>query len=325
MRWIDYKKDTDDFIVKAENLKEGKDIEERFTHVIIATGLFGNAYMPTFPGLDSFQGQIIHAKEVRRAKSFQGKRVLLIGSSFSANDLTLQLIKFGAAKVIMSYHRRPSGMKYPTGTEERPTVQSFDESTAYFKDETKAEIDFIIFCTGYRLYHPFLPESLRIKPEMSFYPDNLYKGTVWMKGGNFKLLYLDVLYMASFLKLFDVQALWACQYIMNHEQPTREEMLMSMQKYVTRRDIAVEKGDFNDIMGFINNYFEDLVDATGYPVDVRKSESVLLEHMNNMFADICTYRDKQFKSVQTGQMSAVPKIPWMKDFRDIADIIKTDF
>ena len=32
-----------------------------------------------------------------------------------------------------------------------------------------------------------------------------------MKDG-FKFMYLDVLYMTSFLKLFDVQALWACQY-----------------------------------------------------------------------------------------------------------------
>ena len=248
----------------------------------------------------------------------------MIGSSYSAQDLTLQLIKFGATKVIMSHHRMTSGIKVPNGAEERPTVQSFDESAAYFKDATKEEIDVNIFCTGYRLHHPFLPENLRIKPEMSFYPDNLYKGIVWMKDGNFKFMYLGVLSM-SFLNLIDVQALWVCQYIMNHEQLPREEMLVDIQKYVTGKDGIVEKGDLKEILRFTSGYLENLVEATGYQLDVGKLESVVLEHVINMYADYSTYRDKQFRSVQTGQMSAAPKIPWMKDFRDIKEIIEADF
>ena len=281
--------------------------------------------MPTLPGLDKFQGQIIHAKEVRRAMTFQGKRVLLIGSSFSAQDLTLQLIKFGASKVIMSYHKRTSGIKFPDGAEERPAVQSFDETTVYFIDETKAEIDVVIFCTGYRLHHPFLPDNLRIKPETSFYPDNLYKGIVWMKDGNCKFLYLGVLYTSYFLNMLDVQALWACLFIMCNEKPSRDDMLLDMEKYVAARKGIVERWDIKGIIGFIRTYFEDLIDVTGYQLDVSKSEGVLMEHVKNMFSDYSTYRDKQFRSVQTGQMSAAPTVPWMKDFRNTAEIIASDF
>ena len=322
MRWINYNKDTDDFVVKAKNLQEDKDIEEHFTHVIIATGLFGDAYMPTFPGLDSFQGQIIHAREVRRAKYFQGKRVLLIGSSLSAQDLVLQLVKFGASRVTMSYHKKPTGITFPDGVEERPVIENFDETTAYFQDGTKAEIDVVIFCTGYKHHHPFLPESLRIKPEMSIYPDNLYKGIVWMKDGNFKFMYLGVLYTTFFLNMLDVQALWACQYIVNRNKPSLQEMLADIEKYTKRRDRCVNWSDWSEILKFIRGYFQPMVDETGYSLDVSKSEAIVLEHLQNMFTDNSTYRDKQFKSVRTGQLSAAPSIPWMEDFRDVSEIVR---
>ena len=322
MRWIDYNKDTDDFIVKAKTLQEDKDIEERFTHVIIATGIFGDAYMPTFPGLDSFQGQIIHAKEVRRAKFFQGKRILLIGSSFSALDLILQLVKFGASKVIMSYHKKPTELKFPVGVEERPVIKQFDETTAYFQDGTKAEIDVVIFCTGYRHHHPFLPKNLRIKPEMSIYPDDLYKGIVWMKDGNFKFLYLGALYTTYFLNMLDVQALWACQFIMNPNKPSEQEMLADIEEYTKSRDRSIDWLDISEFLKFIKSYFQPMVDETGYSLDVSKSEAIVLEHLQNIFADYSTYRDKQFRSVRTGQLSAIPSIPWMEDFRDISEIVR---
>lgn len=325
VRWIDYNKDSDVFVVKAKNLKEDQDIEECFTHVIIATGLFGHAYVPTFPGLDRFQGQIIHAKEVRRAKHFQDKRVLLIGSGLSALDLILQFIKYGASKVIMSYHRQPTRLKMPEGAEERPPVEKFSETKAYFQDGAEAEIDIVIFCTGYRLHHSFLPENLRIQPEMNIYPDHLYKGIVWMKDGNMKFLYLGVLYTTYFLTILDVQALWACQFIMSTEKPTMQEMEADVETYIEERNKVVNSWNIPNFIKFVVKYLSAMIKDTGYQLDVSKAEAVLMEHVKYISEDLSTYRDRRYKSIYTGQLSAKPTLPWMKDFREISDIMSYSY
>ena len=49
-------------------------------------------------------------------------------------------MKYGAKDVIITYRNQPMGFKWPKGIEERPLVQRFDETTAYFKDGTKAEV-----------------------------------------------------------------------------------------------------------------------------------------------------------------------------------------
>ena len=315
VRWIDYNKDADDFTVKVKNLVEDKDKEEIFTHVIVATGLFGTPNIPTFPGLDQFQGDIIHAKDVRRAKRFVGKRILLIGSSLSAWDLALQFLKFGSKKIIMSYQTKPTGLNWPEGIEERPLVEAFTETSVHFVDGTTAELDDVVFCTGYKLHHPFLPEDLRIKPDMSIYPDDLYKGIVWMKGGNMKLLYLGAMYLTYFLIFLDVQALWACLYVIGDvHTSTQQEMLEDMYLCMKKRESITLAGLNMEQLDFITDYLASMCKATEYQVDMTKRKEILLQQIEYFFEDITTYRDKQYRSLCTEQLSAVPSKPWMNEF-----------
>ena len=119
VRWVEYNEETDDFTVKVKDLIENRYTENNFTHIIVASGLFGTAYLPSFPGLDQFRGVVIHAKDVRRSKHFTGKRVLLIGSRYSAYDLSLQFIKYGAKTIIISYQSEPMGVKWTERIKER--------------------------------------------------------------------------------------------------------------------------------------------------------------------------------------------------------------
>ena len=47
----------------------------------------------TFPGVERFPGRVLHAHAFRDANEFAGKRLLLVGSSYSAEDIALQCIK----------------------------------------------------------------------------------------------------------------------------------------------------------------------------------------------------------------------------------------
>ena len=96
-------------------------------------------------------GRVMHSHDFRDAAEFKGRRILVVGSSYSAEDIALQTLKYGAKDVIITYRDKPLGFKWPKGVEERPLVQKFDQTTAYFKDGTKAEVSFAMKCVAFIL------------------------------------------------------------------------------------------------------------------------------------------------------------------------------
>ena len=92
----------------------------------------------------------------RNPTEFARQKLLLIGASYSAEDIALQSIKYGADRVICTYRTNPMGFMWPEGVEERPLVQIFDGKVATFLDGTSAEVDVVIMCTGYLHSYPFI-------------------------------------------------------------------------------------------------------------------------------------------------------------------------
>ena len=92
VRRVDYNKDTDDFTVLAKNLITDQEDVERFSHVIVATGIFTTPNFPSFPGIDTFPGRIQHSHDFRDAKEYKDQRILVIGTSYSAEDLALHTL-----------------------------------------------------------------------------------------------------------------------------------------------------------------------------------------------------------------------------------------
>ena len=315
VRRVEYNGDTDDFKVITKNLKEDKEVIERFTHVVVATGLFTLPNVPDITGIEGFRGRVLHAKNVRHLDEFKGKKVLVVGSFISADDLSTMLIKFGAENVVISYKYRPHGFKWPKGVEERPLVKEFKANTAYFKDGTTAEFDVVLFCTGYKLEFPFMSEELRLKTDNLFYPENLYKGVLWMNGGNDKLIYIGMIYNVFHFITYEAQAIWACRKIMGSIQlPSRDEMLSDIDQWTRKAKNATKNHDFAETLEFIKDYFRHFVESVGYNSDVLGLPDCISKLLEHRSEDICTWRDKQFKCIYTGSMSPALKSPWMVNF-----------
>jgi len=100
---------------------------------------------------------------------------LIIGSSLTAEDVAVQLYKYGARKIIATYLHRPMGLKWPEEIEERPILRKVQAKTVFFSDDSTATVDAIIFCTGYQHHYPFLDESLKLRTKNSYSVANLYK------------------------------------------------------------------------------------------------------------------------------------------------------
>ena len=319
MTRVDFHKDTDDFSVRVKDLPTDTETEERFTHVIVATGTFHTPNVPDCPGLDSFKGPILHSKDVKHMEDFKGKRILIIGGRWSAEDLAIQAYKFGAAGVVISWKTMPMGQdwfEFPKGIEQHPLVEKVVNNTAYFKDGHHAEFDMIIFCTGYRWHFPFLADELRLKEHFAIAYKDLYKGTLWLTGGNGKLIYIGAPYSIYSFPSFEAQAVWACKYIMGKLKiPSQEEMRADTDKWLQKL-YKVDLSKFLDLMLLMTDVMEDLCETSGYPKNCIKSGEILDDWAKSKAENILTYRDKQCRSVHTGKLTPLHHTPWLEAFDD---------
>ncbi|MCC6616937.1 MAG: NAD(P)/FAD-dependent oxidoreductase [Anaerolineae bacterium] len=72
--------------------------------VVLATGRFSHPTIPPIPGLDSFEGMLIHAHDFADAAAFAGKRVLVVGSGPSGADIAIALTQVTPGNIMLSIH-----------------------------------------------------------------------------------------------------------------------------------------------------------------------------------------------------------------------------
>jgi hypothetical protein len=95
---------------------------------------------------------------------FKGKDLLILGSSYSAEDIGSQCWKYGAKSITVAYRNAPMGFNWPDNWKEVPALERVDEAPRPISaDGTSKKVDAIILCTGYKHHFPFLPDDLRLK------------------------------------------------------------------------------------------------------------------------------------------------------------------
>jgi len=316
VRHVQYNEATDDFTVSVKDLENDKVLDsERFDYVIVASGHYSVPNIPSFQGIDKFPGRVMHSHDFRDAREFSSSRVLLIGSHYSAEDLALQLIKYGANKITCTWRTKPMEFKWPSQIEEKPLVQRFEGGVAHFKDGSSQEFDAVIMCTGYLHSYPFLREELRLKSKNVLYPAGLYKGIVWTAGGNNKLLYAGTQDNYYTFSMFDVMGLWMVKLIQGEiKLPSTEIMDEDWGRWVAREK---QKKGYSDEVALQTDYVVDLVGECGaeYPYDLDVSE-MLHEWLGHKKDDLVTYRDQSFACKFTGTKNPAHHTTFMKAFDD---------
>jgi len=316
VRDVQYNKEKDNFTVVVKDLLKDKVLEpEEFDYVIVASGHYSTPNVPTFPGVEKFPGRVLHAHDFRDANEFAGKTLLLVGASYSAEDIALQCIKYGAKRVICTWRSKPMGFNWPDSIEERPLVQKFEGNTAFFKDGSKHDVDVVMMCTGYLHSYPFLREELRLKSKNVLYPPNLYKGLVWMEGGNNKLFYSGVQDQYYTYTMFDVCGLWLAKHLLGEiDLPDKATMNRDWNKWVDRNKALA---DCHEEINFQTDFVMDLVKDCGedYPYNLDVGDIFhAWEHHKDQ--DVLTYRDQSFPSKFTGTPSPIHMCSFMEALDD---------
>lgn len=314
VRSVVFNKERDNFTVTSHDLKNDKVSSEDFDYVVCASGHFSTPNVPTFDGLDKFGGRVMHAHDFRDALEFKGKDLLIVGSSYSAEDIASQCYKYGAKTVTISYRTNATGFHWPDNFSQVPLIKNVEEGNKVnFIDGTSRNVDAIILCTGYLHHFPFLNDELKLKTNNCLWPLNLYKGIFWVD--NPKFMYLGMQDQFYTFNMFDAQAWYARDVVMGKiALPGKEEMVKNNQEWKDREgQLATDE----DMIWFQGDYTKELIEATDYPTfDVEGVNKLFMEWEHDKHSDIMGYRNKSYKSLMTGNTAPPHHTPWLEELDD---------
>ncbi len=313
VRWVTFDDETKKFTVTVMNHKTGKQEVNEFDYVVVATGHFSTPNMPYFKGLDDFPNRVLHAHDFRDALEFKNKEILLIGGSYSAEDIATQCYKYGTKSITISYRTQALGYDWPKGISEAPLITHFEDDIAHFTDGTSKRFDAIIMCTGYLFHFPFMPDPLRLETNNCLYPANLYKGVFWQS--NPQLIYLGMQDQYFTFNMFDAQAWYARDVMLGKiELPELDIRKKDERKWL---DTYSKVQTVNEEIDFQAAYIRELVDATDYPeFHVEKQGDIFKEWKKDKKAGIMNFREKAYRSTLTNNMAPELPQPWLEILDD---------
>ena len=313
VRFVQYDEGRGKFTVTAHDLVADRMYSEDFDHVIVASGHFSTPNVPEFKGFPNYNGRILHAHDFRDAMEFKDKDILLVGTSYSAEDIGSQCWKYGARSLTVSHRTAPMGFDWPANWQEVPLLTHVDENTAYFKDGTSKKVDAIILCTGYQHHFPFLPDDLRLKTRNRLATADLYKGVAWVH--NPKLFFLGMQDQWFTFNMFDAQAWWVRDVVLGRiAVPDKAAMVQD----VADRMAAEDAGQgAHDAIHYQGEYVKELIAETDYPsFDVDGACAAFFAWKDHKKNGIMTFRDNAYASVMTGTMAPLHHTAWKDALED---------
>ncbi|MDX8496533.1 NAD(P)/FAD-dependent oxidoreductase [Mesorhizobium sp. VK22B] len=313
VRYVTWSAETRKFTVRVHDLPNDRSYSEEFDHVIVASGHFSTPNVPEFPGFETFNGRILHAHDFRDAREFVGQDILIIGTSYSAEDIGSQCWKYGCKSVTVSHRTEAMGFKWPANWKEVPLLTKVEGNVATFKDGSTATVNAIILCTGYKHHFPFMPDDLRLRTANRLATADLYKGVVYVH--NPALFYLGMQDQWYTFNMFDAQAWWVRDAILGRIKlpASKNELVTDVEKRVAAEDAGE---DSYDAIRYQGRYIKELIAETDYPsFDVDAADEAFFQWKKHKIKDIMGFRNNSYKSVMTGSMAPQHHTPW-KDALD---------
>jgi trimethylamine monooxygenase len=299
-------------VTARDGLSDTETIED-YDHVIVASGHFSMPNVPYYDGFESFNGRILHAHDFRDAREFAGQDILILGTSYSAEDIGSQCWKYGCKSVTVAHRTAPIGYEWPDNWQEVPALVKIEKGVAHFKDGQSKKVDSIILCTGYKHHFGFLPDSLRLKTGNRLASSDLYKGVVF--NPNPAMFYLGMQDQWYTFNMFDAQAWYVRDLIMGRialpDAAAMEADVIARQK----AEDALE--DDYDCIRYQGAYTGELIDETDYPTfDIEAANQAFIEWKGHKKKGIMTFRDHGYTSPMTGTLAPAHHTSWVEALDD---------
>lgn len=130
---------------------------ESFDVVAVCNGHFSKPRVIDIKGADRFLGAKIHSHNYRRAETFKGKRIAILGISASGADIVQEVVTEANEVLWCGFDSEEDRGRVRC----RPLPSSISESQLHFDESNESiTVDAILYCTGYEYHLPFLDQSL---------------------------------------------------------------------------------------------------------------------------------------------------------------------
>ena len=318
VRLVNYNPTTELFTVTVHDYANDTTYSEDFGHLVVASGHFSTPNVPYYEGFEAYNGRLLHAHDFRDAREFSGKDILILGTSYSAEDIGSQCWKYGCKSITVAHRTAPMGFDWPDNWAEVPALVKVKGKTAHFKDGTSRDVDAIILCTGYKHHFPFLPDDLRLKTVNRLAASDLYKGVAFVH--NPKVFYIGMQDQWFTFNMFDAQAWWARDVIMGKiEIPSDKSVLLADVQEREEREEVSDDGKY--AIRYQGDYVEELISETDYPsFDVDGACEAFYQWKKHKSENIMGFRDNAYKSVITGSMAPKHHTPWVDALDDTKEV-----
>jgi putative flavoprotein involved in K+ transport len=133
--------------------RDGQPVVLRPAHLVMATGVSGRPSMPSFPGMDLFEGDQHHSSVHPGPDRYQGRTCVVVGSNNSAFDICGALWEAGAASVTMV--QRSSSHIVKSDALMEIGVGALYSEQAVAAGMTTEKADLVFASLPYRIMHQF--------------------------------------------------------------------------------------------------------------------------------------------------------------------------
>ncbi|CAH1395221.1 unnamed protein product [Nezara viridula] len=243
--------------VTVEDLTTNKEDVSYFDAVMVCSGPNNVPVYPLIEGIAKFSGKQIHSRDYRRAETYTGKRVLIVGLGPSGLDITYQLAKT-AKQVILSHNKtKTPDMEFPQDVILKPKVASLFDKTVTFADGTTEEVDVVIYCTGYTYNFPFLTEDCGIIVDQ--YVGPLYKHLINIERPTMCIVGLPKYCPHQYMVDYQVRA-YLNILLGESKIPSKEEMVADLESDIALRSSEGQrKKDYHKLSKVrTQQYMDDL-------------------------------------------------------------------
>lgn len=150
-----------------------KDLEDSTTTTTVCDAIFvcnGHYSVPKIPSIkdiEKFRGRQTHSHDYREPEPFKGEKVVMLGAGPSGLDISLEVA--AVAKEVILSHNHPIQIpsELPANVRQTRGIVAAYENGFIFGDGSRAEVDVLMYCTGYEYTFPFLSEKCGVTVEDS--------------------------------------------------------------------------------------------------------------------------------------------------------------
>lgn len=169
--------------VATKDLLSGEVEEHEYDAVVIANGHYNVPHLPDIKGIRQWHetnpGAITHSKAYRSPDKYTGQKVLVVGNSASGIDISAQIASVARLPILVSQRSESPLALKAAWKKDLPQISEFlcpEKRAIRFSDgQVEADVDAILFCTGYYYSFPFLSSMVRPFVSTGERVQNLYR------------------------------------------------------------------------------------------------------------------------------------------------------